>query len=57
MTEWGLYCVIIYLVGVFVSYVTLTDLRAKGLVKLFALGSWLTFICYLIACTYNDFDE
>lgn len=49
--------IIIYLVGVFVSYVTLTDLRAKGLVKLFALGSWLTFICYLIACTYNDVDD
>ena len=58
MTINVLYCLSIYLAGVWASYVVLKDLgKLLKKVRILALGSWLTFICYLIACTYNDFDE
>lgn len=47
----------VYLAGAWVSYVSLKDLCKLKKVRVLALGSWLTFICYLIACSYNDFDD
>lgn len=47
----------IYLAGTWASYIVLKDLCKLKKVRILALGSWLTFICYLIACSYNDFDK
>lgn len=57
MTINVLYCLAVYLAGAWASYVVLKDLCKLKKVRVLALGSWLTFICYLIACTYNDFNE
>ena len=57
MTINVLYGLAVYLAGVWASYVVLKDLCKLKKVRVLALGSWFTFICYLIACTYNDFDE
>ena len=51
------YLVGIYLGGVWASYISLKDICKSKKVHLLALGSWFTFICYLIACSYNDFDK
>lgn len=51
------YLVGIYLGGVWASYISLKDICKLKKMYLLALGSWLTFICYLIACSYNDFDN
>lgn len=52
------FSVAVYLAGAWASYIVLKDLRIlKKIRMLLALGSWLTFICYLIACSYNDFDD
>jgi len=48
---------IVYLAGAWASYIALKDLRKLKKVRVLALGSWFTFICYLIACSYNDFDK
>lgn len=47
----------VYLAGVWASYIALKDLCRLKKVHLLAIGSWFTFICYLIACSYNDFDD
>lgn len=57
MTINVLYGLAVYLAGVWASYVVLKDLCKLKKVQILALGSWFTFICYLIACSYNDFDE
>lgn len=57
MTINVLYCLAVYLAGAWASYVVLKDLCKLKKVRILALGSWLTFICYLIACSYNDFDN
>lgn len=51
------YLVGIYLGGVWASYISLKDICKLKKMYLLALGSWFTFICYLIACSYNDFDK
>ena len=51
------YLVGIYLGGVWASYISLKDTCKLKKMYLLALGSWLTFICYLIACNYNDFNK
>lgn len=48
---------LVYLGGVYAAYTCLKDSQARKPILLLALGSWLTFICYLIACNYNDFDN
>lgn len=57
MTTLAVFSLAIYLVGVWASYVVLKDLCKLKKVHLLAIGSWFTFICYLIACSYNDFDN
>lgn len=47
----------LYLAGLWASYISLKDICKSKKVHLLALGSWLTFICYLIACSYNDFNK
>ena len=50
--------VAVYLAGAWASYIVLKDLRIlKKIRMLLTLGSWLTFIIYLIACSYNDFED
>lgn len=51
------FCLAVYLAGAWASYVVLKDLCKLKKVRVLVLGSWLTFICYLIACNYNDFDD
>lgn len=51
------YNIAIYLAGAWASYVVIKDSCRLKKIRLLALGSWLTFICYLIACNYNDFDN
>lgn len=47
-----------YLSGVYATYICLKDLQVSKPIFLLALGSWLAFICYQIACCYNDdFDK
>ena len=57
MTTLKIGWLIFYLAGVWASYICLKDLCALKKVRLLALGSWLVFICYLIACNYNDFEN
>ena len=57
MTANIIFCLAVYLAGVWASYVALKDLCKLKKVRILALGSWLIFICYLIACSYNNFDE
>ena len=57
MTTLAAFSLAIYLAGVWISYIVLKDLCRLKKVHLLAIGSWLTFICYLIACSYNDFDK
>lgn len=57
MTMNIIFCLAVYLAGVWASYVALKDICKSKKVHLLAIGSWLTFICYLIACSYNDFDK
>lgn len=52
-----IFCLAVYLAGAWASYIVLKDLCRLKKVRVLALGSWLTFICYLIACNYNDFDD
>ena len=51
------FCLAVYLAGAWASYIVLKDLCKLKKVRVLALGSWLTFICYLIACNYNEFDD
>ena len=53
ITLWWL----LYFCGAWASYVHLKDLSTSWYIRLFALLSWLTFIVYLIACSYNDFED
>lgn len=57
MTVNIIFCLAVYLAGVWASYIVFKDLCKLKKARVLALGSWLTFICYLIACNYNDFDE
>ena len=57
MTVLAAFWLVVYLAGVWASYVVLKDLCKLRKVHLLAIGSWLTFICYLIARSYNDFDN
>lgn len=57
MTTLAAFSLAIYLVGVWISYIVLKDLCQLKKVHLLAIGPWFTFICYLIACCYNDFDK
>lgn len=57
MTVNIIFCLAVYLAGVWASYVVLKDLCKLKKVRVLALGSWFTFICYLIACNYNEFDD
>ena len=57
MTVLAAFWLAVYLAGVWISYIVLKDLCRLKKVHLLAIGSWLTFICYLIACSYNDFDK
>ena len=57
MTVLAAFWLAIYLAGVWISYIVLKDLCQLKKVHLLAIGSWFTFICYLIACSYNDFDK
>lgn len=57
MTVLAAFWLAVYLAGVWVSYIILKDICKSKKVHLLALGSWLTFICYLIACSYNDFNK
>lgn len=57
MTVNIIFCLAVYLVGAWASYIVLKDLCKLKKVRVLALGSWFTFICYLIACCYNDFDN
>ena len=57
MTINVLYGLAVYLAGAWASYVVLKDLCKLKKVRILAIGSWITFICYLIASSYNDFDE
>lgn len=52
-----IFCLAVYLAGVWASYIVLKDLCKLKKVRVLPLGSWLTFICYLIACNYNEFDD
>ena len=52
-----IFYLLIYLGGAYAAYICLKDLQVRKPIVLLALGSWLTFICYLIACSYNDFDK
>jgi len=52
-----IYSIAVYLAGAWASYVVIKDSCRLKKIRLLALGSWLTFICYLIACNYNDFDD
>lgn len=57
MTVNIIFCLAVYLAGVWASYIVFKDLCKLKKARVLALGSWLTFICYLIACNYNDFDD
>ena len=57
MTVLAAFWLAAYLAGVWISYVVLKDLCKLRKARLLAIGSWFTFICYLIACSYNDFDK
>lgn len=57
MTANIVFCLAVYLAGVCASYIVLKDLCKLKKVRILALGSWLIFICYLIACNYNDFED
>lgn len=57
MTTFAIFSLAVYLAGVWISYIALEDLCRLKKVRLLAIGSWFTFICYLIACSYNDFDK
>ena len=58
MTVDVLYGVAIYLAGVYASYTILKDIAPEWkYLRIISLFSWLTFICYLIACNYNEFDD
>lgn len=57
MTVLAAFWLAVYLAGVWTSYIVLKDLCRLKKARLLAIGSWLTFICYLIACGHNDFDE
>lgn len=57
MTVLAAFWLAVYLAGVWASYISLKDLCRLKKVHLLAIGSWLTFICYLIACSYNDFEN
>lgn len=52
-----IFCLLIYLGGAYAAYICLKDSQVRKPILLLALGSWLTFICYLIACSYNDFED
>lgn len=57
MTTLAIFSLAVYLAGVWISYIVLKDLCKLKKVRILAIGSWFTFICYLIACSYNDFDN
>lgn len=57
MTVNIIFCLAVYLAGAWASYIILKDLCKLKKVRVLVLGSWLTFICYLIACNYNEFDN
>ena len=57
MTTFAIFSLAVYLAGVWISYIVLKDLCRLKKVHLLAIGSWFTFICYLIACSYNDFED
>lgn len=57
MTALAAFWLAVYLAGAWASYVVLKDLCKLKKVRILAIGSWITFICYLIASSYNDFDE
>ena len=46
-----------HLFGVWASYMVLKTLCRLKKVRLLAIGSWFIFICYLIACSYDDFEN